>query len=799
MAGETSEIFSKNRSTEFTPGPSLRPSTSIVKSVILDKFGFLYENRRNSAIRIKCHAGESIKIIHKDNGGKCHLGVPNFDGKIYIFVHFAPPSSGSINYGFSDKVIYVHNTETPDLLIPNSSDLIFVCIDHDESISIRNVQGNDEILQEVDPPSFARSSRCWMFSARDSSIGSVLKYNISSKSNSGGSILVAEASSKNSIPWWNLHGVRPFNGQWKVCLNENIKCHVSERSDDNKKVPSFSGDVIYINEIEQPRLLSFCEDVPNWTAFAKDQNIGDFTLYQDANNNIKIYESETYLSFNCDKANDDPYDPYGQDRINFEGTNLYYYGSKDAKSGEVIHVSRNGWNFENICGVRPYQSGFVEYIKFDSAGSHVVSCEDFGYSGYFFHVHVSEPVAANPEVSKSGSAVAMSKIAQSGISIWVNGEVIDSSNGIYRFLNIDKTYTEGLSGEILQERLYNKILDFIYDNRILSNDFICISLNVKEIGSSDIVFINNAIKDAANSKGVYFAYDYSLLDLNKANIIERSGSNFFFDISNGLVSKYPSSLIENGIVYINTDIDDHDSKIKEVLVMGAKKLIIGGLKVVAEKAINSINSFVHPLFNGSYKYHCRRKTSFADQVDVLPLSSKVDNVFKNDPVYSTQYAGLEIFREVMNFSSSGTKNCFLLPNGEWKFPHAKFANWNFSDEIRRDIQDAVVKIYNDFNVKIGFSIHSKSLQENEKNFKLLCRQVGIENIMILDASFLSNSELVDMHQRLSLEGFDIYLEGSPHTITEGMLSSSFCLGNWIWLKEYRGRMPLYFKGIIREA
>ena len=798
MAVDTSESFIKNRATEFVPGPSLRAGRSITKSVVLDKFGFSYENARNNSIKIKCNAGETIKIIHKDNGGKCHIGVPSFEGRIYVFVHFSSPSPGSVNYGFSDKVMYIHDMETPDLLACNGADLVFVCLDHDEYVSVRNINGNEEILEEIEAPSFAISARCWMLSTRDIPKNSVLKYGIAGKNNSGASIFITETSTKNSIPWWNLHGVKPHDGKWRICLNNKISCYAAHRSEDNKKVPSFSGDVVYVNNIEQPRLLSFCGDAPDWAAFEEDKKIGTLTLYQDANNNIKINRDEVYLSFNCDKTIEDPYDPYGQDRINFEGTRLNYYGSKDFASGEIIHISRNGWSFENICGVRPYQSGCVEYINFENSGSYIVSCEDFGYSGFFFHIHVSEQKATIESVVKSGYSPVIEKVKKSGVSIWVNGEAINAPANAYRVLSIDKEYLESLSGERLQSLVLDKLNAFVYNNNMINSDFICIKIDKSVASNSDIIFINNAIYDGLHTKSIRYAYDYSMLDFNKINLLERAGASFFFDMSTGLITNYPSSLIEGGTVYVDSSVNDFESRIKEILTFRVNGILIGGNSEGIGKTLNIINSFMHPSFNGVYNYYCRRKVAFSEQIDVIPLSESINNNFKNDPIYSTPYAGLEIFGKVNNFATKGSLSCLLLPNGEWKFPYAKYSNWHFSDEIIRDIQDAIFKIESDFNIKIGFAIHSKSIQENEKDFKNMCLKSGVSSIMIIDAAYISDSEIIEMHKRLSSDGFKIYLEGYPHMVTSGMLSSSFCLGNWVWLSEYRGRMPPYLNGIVRE-
>lgn len=798
MAVDTSESFIKNRATEFVPGPSLRAGRSITKSVVLDKFGFSYDNARNNSIKIKCAAGETIKIIHKDNGGKCHIGVPSFDGKIYVFVHFSTPSPGSVNYGFSDKVIYIHDVETPDLLACNGADLVFVCLDHDESISVRNINGSEEALEEVEAPPFAISARCWTLSTRDIPKNSVLKYGISGKNNSGASIFIAETSANNSVPWWNLHGVKPLDGRWRICLNSKISCHAASRSDDNKKVPSFSGDVVYINGIEQPRLLSFCGDTPDWVAFENDKEIGTFVIYQDANNNININRDESYLSFNCNKIIEDPYDPYGQDRINFEATRLNYYGSKDAGSGETIHISRNGWSFESICGVRPYQSGFVEYIHFENSGSYIVSCEDFGYSGFFFHIHVSEQNPTIESVVKSGYAPVIEKIKKSGVSIWVNGEAIDAPANAYRTLNIDKEYLESLSGERLQSLVSEKVSAFIYNNKMISSDLVCVKIDKSVISNSDIIFVNNAIHGALNTRSIKYAYDYSLLDYNKINLLERAGAEFFFDMSESLITKYPSSLVEGGMVYIDSRVSDFESRIKETLTAKASMVIVGGSSESIGRTLNIVNSFMHPSFNGVYNYYCRRKVSFSEQIDVISLADSINGNFKKDTVYSTPYAGLEIFGKVSNFATKGSLSCFLLPNGEWKFPYARYSNWHFSDEILRDVQDAIFKVESDFNIRIGFAIHSKSIQENEKDFKAICTKSGVYSIMIIDAAYISDSEIIEMHKRLSSDGFQVYLEGNPHLVTSGMLSSSFCLGNWVWLSEYRGRIPPYLRGIVRE-
>lgn len=798
MSEKTSESVYKKRLYEFTPGPSLRPEREISKSIVLDKNGFNYNGNYNGSIRIRCFKDEVIKIIHKDNGEKCHIGMPVYDGNTYMPCHFDAPSVGSINYGFTEKNIYIYDLESPDILCSPSNKIIFLCSSGEHAISIKDMSGREVVLAEVDPPDFAMDARCWSFSPQGYNLGTVLKYFITGSINSGGSILIVPDSQEKYIPWWELHSIKLFGNKWKVCLKEKLSFSAKPKTLDNKKVSSLTGDVIYVNGIEQPVMLASCFDKIEINSFIKDKKLGNLILYQNSNKKITINESTKLIDISCGNYHYDPYDPYAEERFSFDGDKVIYYGDMDYRSGNVIYISKDGWDFSAISSIKPYHSGFIEYVRLSNVGSHVIVCEDTGNAGKFFHVDVVNENILTKKNEELGSPKLIQKLKNSNISIWFSGNTVSSSRQRYHLVNADYVMTENSKGKDLYETVYEKIKKIIFLDRVLSGDLLFVRIQPGLFGMSDIHTLNSAFNDVLSIKGIQFAYDYKSLSKNEFAILNRMNSNFVFDISSHMISSYPSDLLSVHYTYVDVNNDSDVDTIKEAITLGNKKLLLNGEKAMLDKAISSASSLVYPSFNQSFNYFCRRKGENLENINVLAISHVVNNLFKNDPIYSSQSGVYEIFRMISEIASYGMNTCFLLPNGDWNFPFAKIANWNMENDVSRGMADIISKIYEDFRIEIGISIHSKSLQENEKNFVKLCNSLSCKKILILDSCFISDSEIYAMVNRLNLNGIKCILEGSPRLIHSGLVSSSFCLGNWVWLSEYRGAMPKYLHGLVRE-
>jgi len=798
MVPESSELVSKDRLFKRAPAASIRPSGNASKAVILGARGFEYNGKRNADIQIKCNKNESIKIIHQDNGGTCHLGLPRFDGKIYVMVHTSVPSSGSINYGFSDTVLFVDGKESPNLLIAEDMELIFVCLNHDIGISVKSINGIEYELSESPSPSFAPFSRCWSFLPYGLKKGDVIKYGISGKNNSGGAVLIVSASDTNSLPWWNLHSAFAGDSGWRIRISDNLIFDVINRSDANRRPSSFSGKVISVNGVEQPRLLAACGDSFHARGFVDNVSIGNCVIYQDGSHSVSLDSESSIVSVPCGVALHDPYDPYDTNEYSFDGRFLSYYGSGDRASGEQLIVKEGGWDLHDLIYVSAYRSGYVENIKLSQAGSFVICCSEFGYSGLFFHVQVEDNDQEVFTIQDTSSVNNFMRLKSDGINAWVRSDASTSKVNRYVKVDIVSSMIDGMTGSVLQKSLYQSVASILKQQRMISGDILLVDFSYARPKIMDVSYIYNGISMACNEFSIKQVINFDSVDVNARSVFQRLDCKFYFDVSTHLYTSYPVDLLMNGFALIDSRSTDSMDIVKILMSLGVKNFIFNGKLDGTDAYIAAMSALLAPSFNDSLKYHCMRSKQFAENVGIVSTSSNISGLHVKDPVFDTQYGGIEIFRKIRDISREGFSTVFIMPNGEWDFPFAKYSNWHYPADILRSISDAFIKIKDDFDIIVGISIHVKSVQENERATISLCGDLGISKLLLIDAIYVDDAELINISKRFLDNYIEIYFEGHPRKVSSGLLSSSFCYGKWLWWSRHRGPMPVYLKDLVRE-
>lgn len=791
---ESSESVSKKRTFNRSPAFSLRPEKEDIKVVVLNSEGFEFEGKKNSDINIKCRVGDVIKVIHQNNSSECHLGIPNFEGISYISGVVGSPSAGSINFGFSDKVLIIDGKESPQLAVGINSQLAFVMLDHDVEIEVAGIDGKYINLNEVPSPSFAYSSRCWLFSPYGYAVGDVLRYRIKGSENSGGSILVCNSSATNSIPWWKINNLLPIGESWKIGLSGNIKFSHSIKSNSNVRVNSNSGSVITVNGIEQPKLLSACGDRVLAEGFSNDQKLGDAIIFQNSLSTIKIGEEISYISFLCANASYDPYEPYESVYFNFDGKQILYYSSKDRNSGDQIIVKQDGWDLQDLVHIRSSGSGYAEKFKMEEKGKFVISASEFCSSGYFINIYVGEKIAKEDPVANIDSDT-YKKLAQKGMTIWAKSHSTYSDIKRHTYIEFPENIGNGSSGNSIYKDSLEHLQSVFISSKSKKGDLFLIDFrNMNKL--SAVVEIENAIKYFSIQNSINIAVKYDELKSNIMNFFARMNRKFYFDLRNSFVSSYSIDQLRNGYVYLSSMDSGIDGKIKELATVGVKDICIESSSRLYSKYINDVYSFLTPELNKPLKYYCSRSKSNAEKSIFVPLSGNIGNEYYKDPIFDTYYGSAEIFSKIRDISTSGYSNIFIMPNGSWVFPNAKVGNWNSDSEIIRSMSDAISKISDDYGVSVGLSVFVKSAQENFQSLCNLCSSLGVSKVVLLDAIYLDDQELVSMVKRFSSNNIEIYFEGSPRVSFDGLLSYSYCSAKWVWSVRNRGRMPDYLKGLV---
>lgn len=794
---ESSESVSKKRLFDRSPAFSLRPEKEDVKVVVINSNGFEFEGKRNSDINIKCRVGDVIKIIHQNNSSECHLGIPKFEGISYVTGATGIPSPGSINFGFSDRVLFIDGKESPHLAVGVESQIAFLMLDHDVEIEISDINGNYLSLNEIPSPSFAYSSRCWIFSPYGYKIGDTLRYRIKGKENSGGSILICNSSKTNSVPWWKLNSILPTENGWKVGLSNSINFNHSVKSDYNMRVSSESGNVITVNGIEQPRLLAACGDRISAEGFENDIILGNPLIFQDNKTSINIGSGMHYISFLCSENLYDPYEPYEASYFNFANKQIHYYSSKDRYSGDQIIVKDGGWDIEDIIHIRSSGSGYSKKFKMEEKGRFVISASEFCSSGHFVNLYVGDKIIIDDPVQNIDPDIS-NKLAQKGVNLWAKSSSTYSDLKRYAYIEIPEYIINGSSDEYIYRESLKHIQSEFYKNKSKSGDLFLIdfySLNK----FTAIIPIERAIYYFADQNSINIALKYDKLQSNAMNLFMRMNRKFYFDLRNSFISHYSIDQLRNGYVYLSSTDQDISNKMKELSTMNVNNICIESSSKLYQKYASDLNSLLTPQSNSPLKHYCSRGKSYSEKSIFIPLSGNFGNEYYKDPIFDTYYGSAELYSKVRDMSRNGYSNIFLMPNGPWTFPQAKFNNWHGEDEIIRSMSDAIYKISEDYGVSIGLSIFVKSAQENFKEISDLCNLLNISKLVLLDAIYLDDQELVSMVKRFSANNIEIYFEGSPRLSFEGLLSYSYCSAKWVWSVANRGKMPDYLKGLVEAV
>lgn len=792
---ESSEGIIKNRLFKKTPTVSLRSSEESIKVVILNSKGFEFNGKKNSDINIKCSRNDVIKIIHQDNTSECHLGMPKFEGSSYVLVSTSAPSPGSTNYGFTDRVLIVDGFESPNIAVGIDSEAIFVCLDHDIEISVMSIDGSAIPLAEVASPEFAHSARCWSFKPYGLQIGNVLRYGINGKNNSGGSLLICESSKKYSIPWWKINSAIPMENGWRIGIGKNITFTSSTRSDSNMRVPSESGSVLSVNGFEQPRLLASCGDIASVHGFDNDSKLGFPIISQNMSNSLNLSSSAVDVAFSCGNSYLDPYEPYAGNYHNFSGKQLQYYSEKDKACGEFIFVKEGGWDIADLIHIRSSSSGYSEKIQMAETGSFVIAASEFGMSGFFFHVQVGENKVISPVREDIFSSDILSRISEKNINVYAKSESVKSDVKKFKTVTFPNSIVESKNINTVYRDAVNFLENAVHSNRMIANDILLINFET-DIKTSIFSIINKSINDVSSIYKIKPVFNHGVKPINVKNLIAAAGGIFYIDASSSMVSSYSVAEMKNNYILLSASDSDISNKIKEILTLGVKEILIDGSAAMFSKSVFDINSFITPSAGKSAKYHCSRVTPKTEKCSILELSKKIGNEYVYDPIYDTQYAPVEIFSKVNDMSMKGSSTVFLMPNGRWKFPQAKLSNWRYDEDILKSIADATTKIKDDYDVSIGIVVFVKSAQENIKELIDLCSKLFVVKVLLLDAIYLDDAELVDMIKRFSSNNIEIYLEGHPRFSLDGLLSYSYCSAKWVWSVSNRGKMPDYLVGLV---
>jgi hypothetical protein len=238
-------------------------------------------------------------------------------------------------------------------------------------------------------------------------------------------------------------------------------------------------------------------------------------------------------------------------------------------------------------------------------------------------------------------------------------------------------------------------------------------------------------------------------------------------------------------------------KFKELMSIGVKNILVDSSASVYQKHIKEIDSFISLESKKSIKYYCSRVKSKTEICGIISLSNSKNNFYFKDAIYNTQYGAAEIFDRVNEIGKSGFSTIFMMPNGEWTFPYAKYDNWVYDDGAIRSMSDAIFKVSADYDLAIGIGLHVKSAQENFAEICSLCNKLLINKVLLIDAIYLDDSELISMYKRFLSNNIEIYFEGMPRFVFKGLLSHSYCAGKWLWLTENRGKMPDYLDGLVQ--